>query len=808
MRPKRLVRKLVMLLTLSLAISSVIIVSKNGELSASSLLTPDPAPTSAFAWADAAWLGYVWANQPAASSYTPDPNYTYNGSGRGIQITRNSVGSYAVRFADLSSVGSGGGHVQVTAYGPGNERCKVESWDSLRGGDFTASVRCFDTAGNPVDTRYTVLVSKPLNRVSNLGYAWANQPTASRYTPNPNYAYNGSGRDIQITRNSVGSYAVRFAGFGGGGNVQVTAYGPGNEHCKVGEWDPYSVNFIAYVRCFNTAGNPVDTSYTILVSKGRELRPFGYAWANRPTAGSYTPEILNSYNGSNGNIRITRERVGSYAVRFAKLGDLGLGATGTEGGHVKVTAAGRGNEHCKVQSWDSLGVDFVAYVRCFKNAGGPVDTSYTILVNYSQQRLLIDQLGEPFQSLKRIREPRKIITILWDWHGADPALDRDEIVDALFGDTNSVHSYFLENSNRYFNLESAGVLGWYDAKKPFTYYGCPHEGYTENQWFESIGCPPEGFNRDEGWLNGHVEKWAEAIRLADADFNFAAHDNNGDGILSPDELGIAIVIPANNPFGTVRRAVGREVPYEPLVVDGVQVGDITEFYIGNPPHRGLMAHELSHLLLGTPDMYFWFFNPAAAGHYSLMDNHGNTTHLDPFHKLKFGWARPQIIFSDGRYSLSNVQQSNDVLVLLDPTRGTDEYFLVENRWRDENSFDRGIYDDGGLAVWHIMEKPEVYGSVSPPPNVKVENWDQVLAHDWGRRAIRMIRPILTPPFDDGHALWDRAQAGTDYDLLSEDPDPNHAQLHWADGSPSGFALRDISAAGRTMEVTIDVPNTP
>src|SRR5262249_53182221 len=157
-----------------------------------------------------------------------------------------------------------------------------------------------------------------------------------------------------------------------------------------------------------------------------------------------------------------------------------------------------------------------------------------------------------------------------------------------------------ENSNGYFTIENAGVLGWYDADKPADHY-----------WNEHCANDPNDTDGD-GWLNGHTEKWAEAIRKAAADFNFAAYDSNGDGVLSPNELGVVIVIPQNAPFGTNRRVFGREfptqdcnnVPTEPLVVDGVRIDVMAEFYIGNPPNLGLVAHELSHLLLGADDMYF------------------------------------------------------------------------------------------------------------------------------------------------------------------------------------------------------------
>jgi hypothetical protein len=103
-----------------------------------------------------------------------------------------------------------------------------------------------------------------------FGYARANNPTASSYTPTAAYSYNSSGGTITITRSSTGSYAVRFRGLGGhgtaGGHVQVTAYGSGSEACKVSSWSSLGPDFIVYVRCFTVAGTPVNTQYTVLVT--------------------------------------------------------------------------------------------------------------------------------------------------------------------------------------------------------------------------------------------------------------------------------------------------------------------------------------------------------------------------------------------------------------------------------------------------------------------------------------------------------------------------------------------------------------
>ena len=105
-------------------------------------------------------LGYVWANNPAAASYTPSVAYSHNSAGSPISITRAGVGSYRVSFADLGGGRSFGGNVQVSGYGSGSDMCKVASWGAS-GSNFDVNVRCFNAGGAPTNASYTVLVTWP-----------------------------------------------------------------------------------------------------------------------------------------------------------------------------------------------------------------------------------------------------------------------------------------------------------------------------------------------------------------------------------------------------------------------------------------------------------------------------------------------------------------------------------------------------------------------------------------------------------------------------------------------------------------------
>ena len=223
-----------------------------------------------------------------------------------------------------------------------------------------------------------------------------------------------------------------------------------------------------------------------------------------------------------------------------------------------------------------------------------------------------------------------------------------------------------------------------------------------------------------------------------------------------------VVIPQNGPFGSNRGVVGREYPNPiPLVVDGVTISVVAEAYIGAPPNLGVVAHELGHLLSNLPDLYFalpttgmWagipFDNPFAAGDYCLMDATYNNAHFCPFLRLKLGWLRPRLILQVGALRAARDRAAargldSDAI----RSRGTREYFIVENRFPD-NNYDMNL-PDRGLGVWHVIEDPAIYGTHIPPvpPNppassrqdLWAQKWALIAANDWGRRGIRMIRPV-------------------------------------------------------------------
>ncbi len=446
---------------------------------------------------------------------------------------------------------------------------------------------------------------------------------------------------------------------------------------------------------------------------------------------------------------------------------------------------------------------------------------------------------------------RKVLVILWDPGRQEHkrTLTKRDIQKLIFGEDTSVKDYFLENSGQSLELKNVGILGWYDANESAeTFWGhWDQEDLPEDRNQNGQLDPGEDLNgngrldgpdgilqsdedinkngkldydlNNDGWIRGHRQKWAEAIRKASRDFDFNSFDLNHDKYLSKDELITVMVIPQSNSYGTFRdTVVGKEYPKEePLIVDGVTIKNIVEVYTGannnNNNDIGVFAHELAHILIGAGDMYFVrpkdakkdskvTFPTFMAQGYSLMYNHpANPPHLDPYHKLKAGWLCPEIVTSSGWYELSDVETSDSVLILHDPKRDklgfpdkiNKEYFIVENRWSG-NSYDaRANISDNGLAIWHIIEAPgQVLRKLPKTSEVKQKYWDSEAWQGWGRKGVRMIRPIMDTPYNA--SLW----RGGDPQIA------DNLTLKWIDGTSSGFSIRDISPSRQTMRMRIEI----
>jgi len=104
---------------------------------------------------------------------------------------------------------------------------------------------------------------------------------------------------------------------------------------------------------------------------------FAYAWADSPTAASYTPHPSYAYNSTGGAIHIDRQGVGIYNVSFEGLPGWGAGLSSA----VAVTAYGSTAISCSSLTYSSSPGSTAVLVGCFDAVGQRMaDSRFTVMV--------------------------------------------------------------------------------------------------------------------------------------------------------------------------------------------------------------------------------------------------------------------------------------------------------------------------------------------------------------------------------------------------------------------------------------------
>lgn len=331
-------------------------------------------------------VGFAWANQPAAASYTPPAANRFNSRGGAVSIARASAGAYTVTFANLGN--AGGGNVQATAYGTNNRHCKIGGWSG--GADLSISIGCYAQDGTRADSQFTVLyftetLSRAPSDAGSTGYLWANSAVNAAYNPSAGYSYNDTGATNHLTRISTGTYDVRLPGMlRSFGTVMVTAYGTDANRCNVASWQLTGGNLLARVRCFTAAGAIADSRFTFAYVDRRlpGLRNNGtsiagaYVWANLPTNPSYTPSPSLTFNSltsdAGAQVVARRTAIGSYEVELPR-------AIAVEPELLFAVAYGLHTGHCKSSGWGRTTTTSRLYVRCFNAAGSAADLGFSVV---------------------------------------------------------------------------------------------------------------------------------------------------------------------------------------------------------------------------------------------------------------------------------------------------------------------------------------------------------------------------------------------------------------------------------------------
>jgi M6 family metalloprotease-like protein len=373
---------------------------------------------------------------------------------------------------------------------------------------------------------------------------------------------------------------------------------------------------------------------------------------------------------------------------------------------------------------------------------------------------------------------------------------RADIGDWLFGE-HSVAGLWEEISGGKIQLEQAGLVGPYELPRGIATYG-------------DIPCDSEN---SRGFVTGGREIWMTMLLAAaqSGDVDFSTFDDNRDGVVTDKELAILFVMPETT-GGATRRL--ENCPDSPLgrriTLNGVELTGWAAQWGAEEDDIGTAAHELGHVLFGLKDMYVSALSvPTEPGAATLMaDSAGTTSHLDAVQKIDLGWATPIVLSEGGRYSLEDIAYGREAFVLPRLDGLGSEYIVIENRQEKpvgHPKYDEGIRDSG-IAVWHVIDPQGENSSelIDSPPRCAENLWDSDdLPRNPARRAIRLVRPGVST-FGNLHHFFDSEWGDLEDRSAAPLPCPRNSReggvplLQWADGTPSGYSLRNFSRSGRLM----------
>jgi len=325
-------------------------------------------------------IGFVWNNNPTtAGTTTPDTAYSYNSSGGAVSVTRKAIGNYSVIFAGL---GNGlNSNAVASGQGTGPNFCSVGGWFSSNDTDVEVDVVCFDKAGYPDDHSFTALYQARTHSdptTPTVAFLWANQPTASSYTPDLDYQFNPAGGTNTIVRSSAGNYVATLPYLTQpGGTVIVTAFAITAAHCQVTDWGSLSSGTIVYVNCTNGAGVATDEEFSLVYSifdtagYGVGSGNGGAIWANKDKDNN-PYDVSTTFSIAIDGEEMLAQRIGKGSYTWTmNVEDTWTSST------VIVTAYDAPGNYCGTNEWVSTSTTTTVYVHCYNAAGAPADTIFT-----------------------------------------------------------------------------------------------------------------------------------------------------------------------------------------------------------------------------------------------------------------------------------------------------------------------------------------------------------------------------------------------------------------------------------------------
>lgn len=267
------------------------------------------------------------------------------------------------------------------------------------------------------------------------------------------------------------------------------------------------------------------------------------------------------------------------------------------------------------------------------------------------------------------------------------------------------------------------------------------------------------------------------LELADPYFDYSTYDVDGNGRLDNTEIVVNLL--EVNSVAPPFQGCGLMSSAEPVTLDGTVLNDLETPLVGHSTNLITIIHENGHALTHMADLYG--FGAGKLDFAGPTCNEADSTLFAPnsWTKMHLGWITPTVVEADGYYEVREANSTGDAFILYDPSRGTDDYFMVENRQRMAGTYDQGA-SDSGLVIWRVSDS-----------SLGVAN---------GLRPIEPIVPsgVRTPTNNYGGLptdAWNPADPAT----------PQREMVAtWPDGTPSPVSVRAIGRSGQTIRAYFDV----
>jgi M6 family metalloprotease-like protein len=372
--------------------------------------------------------------------------------------------------------------------------------------------------------------------------------------------------------------------------------------------------------------------------------------------------------------------------------------------------------------------------------------------------------------------PVLVIYLLFNDVAAPAGRDAPWLANRFFGGFPSVTDYFAD--------DSFGDLILTPAQETNTAFnGAANDGVA----VVDMGSVTSFFSG-----NSDEERNRLAIDAANgAGVDFSVFDTNGNGTITDREVIVEII--EESALASGGCGIARSVASGGQV-DGKNVG--FRVAMNNTGTNIItIVHETAHVAFNMDDLYGFGVGRFDLAGPTCGPPDTSLFRMSAWQRMHLGWSSPVVVTRDGYAQINGADLAGESFILYDPSTGTDRYYMVEHRIRENGDYDQGASDDG-LVIWRIDDSKYNSGN------------DAV-------RPIELVRPDgIAPPGCDPNGFcypgsntdaWDPSDPMTPQRTMDEAGGPDVAvraiNAPRSDGIVEAFF--DVRGAG----VLVD-PNTP